>query len=116
MTKSERNPKSEAQIALPDSALFRHSSFVIRHSFRLAFPGLLSLVGCSVGPNYHRPSALGTNAIPSAYSVAVSPTNSTEWKPATPCAQLSRGPWWDVFNEPELDRLENRARVNNQEL
>jgi len=38
------------------------------------------------------------------------------WKPAEPSAHLSRGAWWKVFNNENLDRLESLASTNNQDL
>jgi outer membrane protein, multidrug efflux system len=77
---------------------------------------ILSLLsGCAVGPNYHRPAALGTNAMPPAYTEGM-PTNASIWKPAEPSAHLPKGPWWEVFGDPELNRLETLATANNQQL
>ena len=76
---------------------------------------LLGLVsGCNVGPDYHRPAALGTNSMPAAFSG--SETNAGEWKTANPAANLPRGNWWTVFNDQELDRWEALATANNQQL
>src|SRR5436190_601818 len=76
--------------------------------FSLWSLGLLVIAGCSVGPNYHRPPAFaGTNAIPAAFSEAG--TNSAQWKTAEPAAHLSRGVWWQIFADEELNRLENLA-------
>jgi multidrug efflux system outer membrane protein len=75
----------------------------------------LLLAGCTVGPNYHRPGALGTNAMPSSFVGATS-TNLGEWKLAQPSAQLPRGSWWELFGDPELNRLEVLATANNQQL
>ena len=44
------------------------------------------------------------------------PTNASIWKPAQPSAHLPRGPWWEVFGDPELNRLEVLATANNQQL
>jgi len=68
-----------------------------------------------VGPDYHRPAPLGTNAMPATYSF-VATTNAGAWKPATPSAHVPRGPWWREFGDPELDRLETMAEANNQDL
>ena len=73
------------------------------------------LAGCAVGPNYHRPAALGTNAMPASF-VGVTATNPGEWKPAQPSAHLPRGSWWELFGDPELNRLETLATANNQQL
>jgi outer membrane protein, multidrug efflux system len=77
--------------------------------------GLLWLAGCAVGPDYQRPSALGTNAMPAVFA-ETTPTNQGTWKPAEPSAHQPRGPWWDLFGEPELSRLETLATAANQEL
>jgi outer membrane protein, multidrug efflux system len=73
------------------------------------------LTGCAVGPNYHRPAALGTNSVPPAYSEAI-PTNASIWKPAQPSAHLPKGAWWEVFGDSELNRLEELATAHNQQL
>jgi len=66
------------------------------------------LAGCRCRPNYHRPGRLGTNAVPPAYTADM-PTNASIWKPAQPSAHLPKGPWWEVFSDPELNRLEVQA-------
>jgi outer membrane protein, multidrug efflux system len=68
-----------------------------------------------VGPDYQRPSALGTNGMPAAFA-GVTATNLGEWKPAEPSAHLPRGAWWELFNDAELNRLETLATTNNQQL
>jgi len=76
---------------------------------------IAALVGCSVGPNYHRPPVLGTNAMPAAFSGAGA-TNTGVWKPAQPSAHLPRGSWWEIFGDPDLNRFEALATTNNQQL
>src|SRR5512135_1011660 len=66
-----------------------------------AVAALLLLAGCAVGPNYERPPALGTNAMPGSFDGAVV-TNVGAWKPAEPSAHLARGAWWEMFGDPEL--------------
>ena len=116
------NPKAESFVAQRSgegghsdlgfriSAFFRTSGFGLRISSLLA----LLLAGCAVGPNYQRPAALGTNAMPASFSGATS-TNG-DWKPAQPSAHLPRGSWWELFGDPELNRLETLATTNNQQL
>jgi multidrug efflux system outer membrane protein len=77
------------------------------------------LAGCVVGPDYHRPSAFGTNALPATFSVdpnAALNTNQAEWKPAQPAASIARGAWWEIFSSDALNRLEESAAVDNQEI
>ncbi len=66
------------------------------------------LSGCAVGPNYVRPEA--TN-IPASYHVI-----SSEWKVASPTANLPKGKWWEVFGDSVLNNLEEEALSTNQNL
>ena len=75
---------------------------------------VLLAAGCAVGPDYKRPAPLENSPSPAAFS-GMAPTNS-EWKTATPAAHLPRGPWWEVFGDAELNRLETQAATNNQQL
>ncbi|EEF58917.1 efflux transporter outer membrane subunit [Pedosphaera parvula] len=69
----------------------------------------LVLGGCMVGPDYKRPEA---TRIPATYAGA---TNH-EWKVAEPRAHLPKGNWWEMFGDPELNRLEAEAASANQQL
>jgi NodT family efflux transporter outer membrane factor (OMF) lipoprotein len=71
----------------------------------LAF-ALAQLSGCTVGPNYHTPSA----QIPSTYKEAAG------WKPAEPNDQNLGGDWWTLFQDPQLNDLELQVNVSNQNL
>jgi NodT family efflux transporter outer membrane factor (OMF) lipoprotein len=78
--------------------------------------GLAAFIsGCAVGPNYQRPSALGTNTLPAAFGDAAL-TNSGDWKIAEPSALLRREAWWKLYENAELNRLESLAAVHNQEI
>lgn len=76
-----------------------------------AAPLLLALVAvaCSVGPRYQRPDAVAK--MPSAYA-----SEPGQWKISEPRADSPKGPWWKVFNDPELNRLETEAASANQEI
>jgi NodT family efflux transporter outer membrane factor (OMF) lipoprotein len=69
--------------------------------------GLSTLFGCTVGPRYARPSA----PAPPAYKEL--PPN---WKEAQPSDQLTKGQWWQIFNDPQLNALEDQVNVSNQTL
>ena len=73
-----------------------------------------SLAGCAVGPDYHRPAPLPT--APATATFSDGSTNAVAWKLAEPAAQLPRGAWWQLFANPELNRLEGLAVTNNQDL
>ncbi|MFZ3048592.1 MAG: efflux transporter outer membrane subunit [Desulfatirhabdiaceae bacterium] len=69
---------------------------------------LMLYSGCAVGPDYQRPDAA---LIPDAY---VGP--GSDWKVASPMAHVPRGNWWEIFGDPELNRLETEAMAANQDL
>ena len=64
------------------------------------------VTGCTVGPNYHRPSAPTT---PEFKTVA-------GWQPAQPADQQLRGHWWEIYGDAELNALEDKVSVSNQSL
>ena len=112
--RSDNNEHEAIPVIWPSDFGLRTSAFLRISAFGFRILPLL-LAGCAVGPNYERPAALGTNAIPPAFSGAV-PTNAGIWKPAQPSAHLPRGAWWELFGDPELNRLELLATANNQQL
>jgi multidrug efflux system outer membrane protein len=77
---------------------------------------LAVIAGCSVGPDYHRPAALKSEPVPTAFTTTSTNTNFGEWKTAEPSAHLPRGAWWQVFDDTELNRLETLAENGNQNL
>jgi NodT family efflux transporter outer membrane factor (OMF) lipoprotein len=75
---------------------------------------LLPLAGCVVGPKYHPPSPQAPAAV-----YKESPTQSQEaglWTPAQPADAKLRGKWWEIFNDPELNALEDQLDINNQNI
>jgi len=75
-------------------------------------PALLALGaagGCGylpIGPTYHRPSL----EVPPAYK------ESKDWKPAEPQELTSRGEWWELYGDADLDALERQVQVSNQNV
>lgn len=65
------------------------------------------LSGCVVGPDYKRPAVQA-------------PTKFKEarkgWKVATPREDCSRGDWWKVFHDPQLNALEDQLNKSNQNI
>jgi NodT family efflux transporter outer membrane factor (OMF) lipoprotein len=64
------------------------------------------LAGCAVGPHYARPTA----PTPQSYGEA------KLWTTAAPADTLTRGNWWQLFNDPALDELEHRVNISNQNI
>jgi NodT family efflux transporter outer membrane factor (OMF) lipoprotein len=83
----------------------------------LSFAAML-LAGCRVGPKYVLPTAPVPPEIsykessPAAYANAPAGT----WQPAQPQDAMLKGKWWEIFQEPELNSLEDQLDINNQNI
>ncbi|MGA9625403.1 MAG: efflux transporter outer membrane subunit [Bryobacteraceae bacterium] len=65
--------------------------------------------GCTIGPRYQRPVAQTPPALKGM-------AGNDQWKMATPSDGLLKGKWWEIFGDPELNRLEELVNVNNQNV
>jgi NodT family efflux transporter outer membrane factor (OMF) lipoprotein len=77
---------------------------------------IVALAACNVGPKYVKPAAPTAptykEAAPEAYSAAPPGT----WQPAQPQDAKLKGKWWEIFNEPELNALEEQLNIDNQNI
>jgi len=98
--------------------------------------------GCTVGPKYHTPStqappaykeatppapapatvpvpsgntAPGTSRTTTSAPAAIAPERET-FRVAEPSDDTIRSRWWEMFNDPELNALEEQVNVSNQTL
>jgi len=80
----------------------------------VAFLLALLLAGCMVGPRYARPN------VPTTLSYKEEAPGSFKgsdlWQPARPGDQIGRGSWWEIFGDPELNKLEEQIAGSNQTL
>jgi NodT family efflux transporter outer membrane factor (OMF) lipoprotein len=67
---------------------------------------MLQFVGCAVGPKYKTPIA----PAPPAYK------ETGNWKAAQPSDQNLGGNWWEIFQDSQLNALEQQINVSNQNL
>jgi len=81
---------------------------MLRH-WKRAFASVVCavLAACSLAPPYQVPSV---PASPTAYR------DAADWKIARPADAMERGPWWRMYQDPELDVLEMQVEGANQEL
>jgi NodT family efflux transporter outer membrane factor (OMF) lipoprotein len=81
------------------------------------FAAALLLSGCTVGPNYHRPTAPAAPAFKES-AVPVPPPNPPNggWKQVAPNDSAIRPNWWDIYQDAELNKLEDQVAVSNQTL
>jgi len=103
------------------SARKRSSHWLLAIGYWLISCSLLLLSGCKpVGPNYNRP---GYSA-PPAYketgstTVVVPPPNPQggAWQPANPSDGMLKGKWWEIYQDPQLNQLEDRIDSANVQL
>jgi NodT family efflux transporter outer membrane factor (OMF) lipoprotein len=91
-----------------------------RFSARPTLPALVPalaavfLGACMVGPNYKRPTA----PAPPAFKEQPPPDykEAGGWKPAQPSDDLLKGKWWEIYNDPALNALEEQVSLSNQNL
>ncbi|MGR8933691.1 MAG: efflux transporter outer membrane subunit [Gammaproteobacteria bacterium] len=71
-------------------------------------PALLAVLlgACSVGPDYRRPAA----PLPDTFK------ELKGWKRAQPRDHELPGKWWEIFNDAQLNALEEQAALANQSL
>ena len=69
-------------------------------------PLLLLLTACSVGPDYEQPPV----TTPATFK------ESGEWKQSVPQDATDRGAWWEIYNDPFLNGLEQQVAISNQTL
>ena len=69
--------------------------------------GLTALTGCAVGPRYSRPAT----AAPPEYKELL-----PNWKTAQPNDQLAKGKWWELFQDSQLNTIEEQISVSSQTL
>lgn len=67
---------------------------------------LMALTGCSVGPDYIRPTA----AVPAEFK------ELKGWREAQPRDQEIRSKWWETFGDPLLNSLAEQVNVSNQSV
>jgi efflux transporter, outer membrane factor (OMF) lipoprotein, NodT family len=82
---------------------------------------LVTATGCKpVGPDYKQPQyqAPSTYKETGAATVVLPPPNpaSGGWHPANPSDGMLHGNWWEVYQDPQLSKLEERIEANNPSL
>ena len=82
---------------------------------------LILVSGCKpVGPNYSRPDYSAPPAFKEsgATTVVLPPPNPQggAWQPANPSDGMLKGKWWEIYQDPQLNKLEERIDSSNVRL
>ena len=85
----------------------RPSRFKARRRFCALAVASVLIAGCTVGPKYVKPAT----EVPSSYK-----ETAQNFKEAQPSDQIGKGKWWEIYNDAQLNDLEEQIRVSNQTL
>ena len=86
-----------------------HALDAVHNLLLLALAGLaLFSSACMIGPKYKRPTA------PPAAAYKESPPAG--WKEAQPNDGAIRGKWWEIYGDSQLNALEERVSISNQNV
>lgn len=86
--------------------LVRSSLANHRKTILCGIAGVLLCAGCTVGPNYKRPTA----PVPATWQV------TEPWRQAEPKDAVPKTAWWTLFHDDELNGLETDLLAANQTL
>ena len=71
------------------------------------------LAGCNVGPKYVPPATTA----PPAFKESPAQFKETDgWAVAQPQDAALHGKWWEIYNESELNALEDQLNIDNQNI
>ncbi|HEY4361400.1 MAG TPA: efflux transporter outer membrane subunit [Bryobacteraceae bacterium] len=73
-------------------------------------------VGCAVGPNYKKPAAPAPPAFKEQPPVNFKEAEAEGWKQSQPGDAFLKGKWWEIYNDPALDALEEQVSISNQNV
>jgi len=77
-------------------------------------PVICGLQGCNIGPKY-RPPVMPTPPVFKEQDPQQA-QDGTTWKAAQPQDTPLRGKWWEIYQEPELNVLEEKVNISNQNV
>ncbi len=103
MTITKTKPHETATSRKAKSHRFSSRGFP---KFASLLGALMLFGGCNVGLRYQRAKV----ETPPAYK------EMEGWKTAQPQDDTLRGKWWEIFNEPQLNTLEEKVNVSNQNI
>jgi NodT family efflux transporter outer membrane factor (OMF) lipoprotein len=81
---------------------------------RLSAAALLLLAGCNLAPHYETPKAQQSESYKE--EVPGGDDAAQGWKVAEPRDSAIRSNWWEVYEDPKLNELEERVAISNQTI
>src|SRR3984893_13907515 len=123
MTDGSRESRAKAASSLAGAPSKRVSRFTLsrepsgtwrRLTVVIFTLSIAFLTGCTVGPKYARPSAAAAPAYKELTPANFKDTDG--WKQAQPNDGTLKGNWWEIFNDAQLNALEEQVNVSNQNI
>jgi NodT family efflux transporter outer membrane factor (OMF) lipoprotein len=123
MTDGSRESRAKAAFSLAGAPSKRVPGFALSGAPKSIWRGVTIVIfvlsiaflsGCTVGPKYARPSAAAAPAYKE-----LTPENFKDtdgWKQAQPSDATLKGNWWEIFNDAQLNALEEQVNVSNQNI
>ena len=78
--------------------------------------GCAVLAGCRVGPDYKQPPAPAPTAFRETPPPNFKEAEAEGWKQSQPGDAYLKGKWWEVYNDPALNQLEEQVSISNQSV
>jgi len=96
------------------ASLSTRSAFFTSRFPELVLALMLSSTACTIGPRYSRPSA----PVPPDYKEQTPEAfkETSDWKQASPSDGAIKGKWWEIYNDPALNALEDQVAISNQNV
>jgi NodT family efflux transporter outer membrane factor (OMF) lipoprotein len=80
----------------------------------ITIAALILLDGCVVGPKYNKPPV---DSPPAYKELTPADFKTTDgWKVAQPKDDALHGKWWEIFNDSQLNALEDKVDISNQNI
>ena len=106
--------KSSMQVFIASRTRLNSPSSYCFSGVALAIAALFGLQGCNVGPRYRPPVMPAPPAFKEQGPQQAA--DGTTWKSAQPQDSTLRRKWWGIYQEPELNDLEERVVISNQNV
>ena len=103
--------KTSPALRLLSLKVHKYGCFVI---LLLLVSAICGLEGCNVGPKYHPPLMPSPPAFKEQSPQQAA--DGTTWKAAQPQDTALREKWWEIYQEPELNVLEEKIFISNQNV
>ena len=101
-----RQDVRDKQLVILSAGIY-HISMTFRGLIFIVIAGITALfAACAIGPDYVKPKT----AVPASYK------EMENWKVAQPKDEVIRGEWWKIFNDPQLNELEEQVNISNQNI